>query len=597
MTTIRFLLVMVFALCPAVTGHAERVLEREEVLRLLRELTEQPRKTWIVAGTIEATHHEYVAARTTDPAIIRSEIEKAVEAYRSEPNKRELTEPLQKMKLDAIDFNVRYRLANEYTMTSKVVVRYDGERFYWEIVVDSRQDSVRPEPRLAGNFMTEQFDSAWNGRRVFAWNGREYTTSSASGGQAIVDAAGILPRAVHGPLTAGLIPWGYGKYTYSNLSTGVVTATEATIAGRTQIELSITHADGSSTVAVLDPTKECAVTSAALTSPANEVVNHTCSAHQLIGSYWVPFSISSEHRDGPTNRLLRSEQWVITVGDQVRPEPDAFDVAYGPDTRVEHHSSLAAGPSIYLHSNRVDTHDLLVQRLAYVAAQGRRPQNCATAALQRVASHFSQSVPGGTLARLVDPNGRTSLYDMRQWARSVDLHCLAVRTDLATLRNLDTAQAILHFPGSRHLVVLDRVDDRYVWWIDLSSNRFYDRRDVELFRQEWSEGTALLLSDRPISGEFTEITDDTLKNLVGADGWACTLLLQEQGWEPCELVDNYCPNVFRYYWRRYGCETAAGGTCTETSWIRFQDSPCVTDPIYGCKVTGAWEYCPMQACE
>jgi hypothetical protein len=590
-------LVMVLALGPAVTGHAERVLEREETLRLLRELTEQPRKTWIVAGTIEATHHEYAAARTTDPAVIRSEIDRAVEAYRSEPNKRELTEPLRKMKLNAIDFNVRYRLANEYTMTSKVVVKYDGERFYWEIVVDSRQDSVRPEAGLAGNFMTERFDPAWNGRRAFAWNGREYTTYSTSGRQAIVDAAGKLPRAVHGPLTAGLIPWGYGTYTYSNLSTGAVAATEANIAGRTQIELSMTHADGTSTIAVLDPTKDYAVTRAALRSPADEVVNYTCSAYRPIGYYWVPSNIASEHRDGPTNRLLRSEQWVITAGDGVRPEPDEFDVAYGFDTRVEYYSSLAVAPSIYLYSNLMDTHDLLAQRLAYVAAQGRQPQNCATVALQRVASHFGRSVPGDELARLVDPNGQTSLYDMRQWARSADLHCLAVRTDLATLRDLDTAQAILYFPGSRRLVVLDRVDDRYVWWIDLSSNRFYDRRDVERFGQEWSEGTALLLSDRPISGEFTEIPDDALEDLLGADGWACTLLLQEEDCEPCEPVDGACPNIFRYYWRRYGCEDAASGTCTETSLIRFQDSPCVTDPISGCSVTGTWEYCSMQACD
>ncbi len=597
MEAIRFPLVMALALCPAVTGHAARVLEREEVLQLLRELTEQPRQTWIVAGTIEATHHEYAAARTTDPAVIRREIEKVVEAYRGEPNKRELTEALQKMKLDAIDFNVRYRLANECTMSSKVVVRYDGERFYWEIVVDSRQDSVRPEAGLAGNFMTERFDPAWNGRRVFAWNGREYTTYSASGGQAIVDAAGKLPHAVHGPLTAGLIPWGYGEYTYFNLSTSLLAATEANIAGRTQIELSITHPDGSSTIAVLDSTKDYAVTSAALTSRAGEVVNHTCSAYQLIGSYWVPFNISSERRDGPTNKLLRSEQWVITAGNGVRPEPNGFDVACGPDTRMEHYTSLAAGPSIYLYSDRMDTHGLLAQHLAYVAAQGRQPQNCATAALQRVASHFGRFVPGGELAHLVDQRGRTSLYDMRQWARSVNLHCLAVRTDLATLRDLDTAKVILHFPDTRRLAVLDRVDDRYVWWIDLSSNRLYDRCDVERFRQQWSEGTALLLSDRPISGEFTEIPDDALEDLLGADGRACTLLLQKEGCVSCEPTDGTCPDIFRYYWRRYGCEDAASGTCGETSLIRFQDSPCTYDPVSGCEATGAWEYCYMQACE
>jgi len=590
-------LVMFLALCPAVTGHAERALEREEVLRLLQKLTEQPRKTWIVAGTIEATHQEYAAAKTTDPAVIDSEISKAVEEYRGVPKKRERTEALQKMRLDAIPFNVRYRLANEYTMSSKVIMRYDGERFYWEIELTSRQDSIRPEASLAGNFLTEQFDPARNGRRIFAWNGREYITYSASGNHAIVDAAGKLPRAVHGPLTAGLIPWGYGQYTYSHLSADEVAATEAVISGKTQIEVSMTHADGSSTTAALDPAKGYAVTSATLAGRDHEVVNYTCSAYHLIGSYWVPFNISIERRDGATNRLLRSEQWAFTVGDGIRPEPDRFDVAYGPDTRVEHHSSLGAGPSIYLYSDRMDTPALLAQRLAYLDAEGRQPQNCATAALQHVASHFGKSVPGSDLARLVDPNGRTSLYDVKQLARSLDLHCLAVRTNLATLRDLGTARAILHIPGRRHFVVLDRVDDPYVWLIDLSSNKFYDRRGVEPFGQEWSEGTALLLSDRPISGGFTEIADGTLKDLIGADGWACTLLLQEEGWDSCESAGGGCENVFTYYWQRYGCETAASGACDETSLVRFQDSSCFKDPIYGCTVAGDWEYCYMQACQ
>ena len=42
------------------------------------------------------------------------------------------------MKLDAIPFNVQYKLANEYSMSSREVVKYDGERFYWEITVNSR---------------------------------------------------------------------------------------------------------------------------------------------------------------------------------------------------------------------------------------------------------------------------------------------------------------------------------------------------------------------------------------------------------------------------------------------------------------------------
>ena len=142
-------------------GHcafADRPLERAEILQILQEVTGQPRKTWIPAGTIEATHEEYKAPQTTDPNEINGQIAEKVQEYQANPNKRERAETLQKMRLDAIPFNIRYRLSNEYTMSSTSVVRFDGARFYWEINVDSRTDSVKPGKDLAGNFMTEQFN-------------------------------------------------------------------------------------------------------------------------------------------------------------------------------------------------------------------------------------------------------------------------------------------------------------------------------------------------------------------------------------------------------------------------------------------------------
>ena len=55
---------------------------------------------------------------------------------------------------------------------------------------------------LAGNFMTDEFNLDWNKRRVFAWDGNKYITYG-SGGQAVEDTAGKLPRTVKGPLVAG----------------------------------------------------------------------------------------------------------------------------------------------------------------------------------------------------------------------------------------------------------------------------------------------------------------------------------------------------------------------------------------------------------
>jgi len=39
----------------------DRQLERAEILQILQKLTSQPRKTWIAAGAIQATHEEYRA--------------------------------------------------------------------------------------------------------------------------------------------------------------------------------------------------------------------------------------------------------------------------------------------------------------------------------------------------------------------------------------------------------------------------------------------------------------------------------------------------------------------------------------------------------
>jgi hypothetical protein len=109
------------------------------------------------------------------------------------------------MKLDATPFNVRHELSNEYTMNSTEQVKFDGKRFYWEINVDSRSDSVKPGRDLAGNHMTQQFDLETNKRRIFAWDGEKYTTYFLPGNNAIVKEGDNGPHSVNGPLTAGII--------------------------------------------------------------------------------------------------------------------------------------------------------------------------------------------------------------------------------------------------------------------------------------------------------------------------------------------------------------------------------------------------------
>jgi hypothetical protein len=593
---ILFVMVMSLSLCLVTPVWAERALPRAEILQIINTLTESPHDTWIPAGTIQATHEEYGAAKTTDSTVISSEVQKAISEYQNKSDKKERTPELQKMKLDAIPFNVRYKLANEHSMSEKVTVKYDGDRFYWEINVDSRRDSVKPDMSLADNFMTEEFNLGWNAHRIFAWDGQKYTTYTASGGQAVVDAADKLPRAVSGPLTAGLIPWGRDRYAYADLAAAQTSAKEVTLKGKTQIEMTITYPDGAATDVTLDPSKAYAVTAATFDGGGREVVTYTCSGYRLVGSNWVPSSVSIERRDRATDKLLSSEQWTFTAVTGGTPAPGSFAVPFDIDTLVEYASPVTASSSTYLHSYAVDTDELLMQRLAYAAAQKNRPQNCGTAALQYVAAQLGKSVSDSALARLVGPNGQTSLSDMKRFAQGLGLQCLAVRTDLATLRDLDGVKVILHIPGKNHFLVLHEVDDQYVWLIDLSSDKFFYRQDVDFFPQDWSEGVALLISDRPISGRFNTITDAMARDLIGSSGYSCSRQIQDEDWLSCNYYQNWCDGEYTYWPARWGCTTTTSGSCTNQKMVRYQYSPCIWDPIYVCSITGNWYYAYMLAC-
>jgi hypothetical protein len=599
MKFLSLLLTMVASLCLSAPVWGQTV----DVQKILQEVTSHPRKTWIPVGTIVATHQEYEAPRTTDEATIRGKIDEAVQQYQSSTTKAEPWAG-QKAKLDAIPFNVRYRLANEWAMSSTVTVKYDNGRFYWEINVDSRQDSVKPEATLAGNDMTNQFDQIdpygrnWNRHRVFAWDGQEYTRYSVSGSQATIDAAGKTQPTVTGPLTAGLIPWGYGRFSSASLAAAQVSARQNTSG---MIDMTITHTDGVSMSLTLDSAKAYAVTQATLTNGGGSTATYTCSNYRLVAGNWVPFNIHIDRQTSSlTNRLPTSEQWIFTSVSAATPVSSSFHVPVAANSVVEYSSPVTASSALYLESNTVDTRGLLAQRLAFAAAEGLGPQNCGTAATREVLSEFGKSVPDSVWARLVGPEGRTSMYDMKRLAQSQGLFCRAVKTDLATLRNLKGAKAILHFPGRNHFVVLNGVDDRDVWLIDLSSKKFYYRQSIDFFPMDWPEGTALLLSDRPIPGQSGELSDAALAGIAGGAYYACNTLWQTNLVIPCidDPFGTGCDGALSVYFERWICGSAASGSCVNNQGLlRLQESPCIWDPYYDCTITGDWYYYYMRACQ
>lgn len=598
MRTASILCIVAASLCLSPLAFSQTAMDRAETLDILRQLTSQSYTTWIAAGTIEATRQEYGAAKVTDPAVIRSEIDNAIQQYQTSTNKRELSSDAQKMTLDAIPFNVRYKLSNEYSMTSRHTVKYDQGRFHWEINVSSRTDSVTPDATLVENFMTDEFDLAANRQRIFVWDGQKYTTYS-SGGQATVDAAGRMGSpVVTGPLTAGLIPWGFGKFTYDNLSTASVSASRAGTDGSPLVRMMIDHTDGTTSDLTLDASKAYAVTSATLTNSAGLVVTYRLSGHESFAGRWVPSSVTIERENLPADsHVPTSEQWTFTSISVAAPSLGSFDVSFAMGDTVEYMAPIQASSAIYTSSHETDTDELLAERLAYSVAKVPQKQNCATAAIRRVATTFGKPVSTIALTSLVSPDGNTSLYDLKQFAQGLGLYGRVVKTDLAGLGSLGAARAILHIPGKNHFVVVDRVDDQYVWLIDLSNRRFYYRQSVHFFPLEWTEGAALLVSDRPISNRFSEVPDAVSRGLAGGSGYACNIHVQEGDLYPCLYIEGICQGYYVIYYDRWICGEAESGSCTNVQKLRWQQSPCVPDPIFLCICTGEWTSRYMRACQ
>jgi len=593
---------MVLLLAFSCSALADRQLERAEILQIFQQLTSQPGETWIAAGTIEATHEEYRAPQITDVTEIKGRVRQRIQGYLNNSERPEQTENLRKMKLDAVPFNARYELSNKYTMVSTEVVRFDGERFYWEINVNSRTDSIKPGKDLTGNFMTEEFNLDWNSRRIFAWDGEKFTTYFPSVNNSMVDTIGDTPCVVRGPLTAGLIPWGRGYCEYDSLVNSDSSAVEKVVNGQIQIHMVVNNTDGSQMLFVMDPEKDYAVISSSVTSVANSVTSTEYSDYQLVSNDWVPTNILIERYEAGSNRLLTRNLWNITSLDANIPQAGSFNVEYEDDALVEFSSDIAEKPLFYRHSEIVDTDQLLAKRLEILVSEGAQVQNCATIAMEYITDQLGKDVTEQQLAGLVSgPDGTTSIYAMKQFAQGLGLYCRAVQTDIETLKQLNGCQAILHIPSKEHFVVFDGIDENYVWTIDLADNEFYYRSNIEFFGMDWTEGTALLVSNQPINlqGNFTDIDDTELQNIVGAEGYSCTRPYQSEYIIFCaEPVGGICGGYYKQYSERWGCQSAAGGNCKGTNKERMRKALCIEDPYepWVCDVAMPWTILFMLAC-
>ncbi|HUT30587.1 MAG TPA: cysteine peptidase family C39 domain-containing protein [Sedimentisphaerales bacterium] len=564
---------------------ADRPLEQAEIIELFENLTAQPRATWIPSGTIEAVHIEFSAAKTTDEQEITEAINRETQAYLDNPSKPQQTEELQKMKVEAIPFNVRYKLSNEHTMVSNVVLRYDGDRFFWLIDVESRTDSLAPAAELADNSFTTEFNLRWNKLRLFAWDGEKCVRYYRPGNNATIwkERSGV-----RGPLTAGVIPWGYGMYSLEELTNAESSASEVESDAGPEIHLTLIK-DETEESFVLDPAKAYAVKWYSASVSGDSLTVQSYEDYQSVGDCWCPSSITIEKYDtsGESPRLLTRDNWsytAVTKGELAAEsfvvdfEYDAFieDYRFG-DTPLQFRFLPPEEPS----ARNVDVNKLLQDRLELLySPELAAAQNCATVALKYACGELGIHVPWRQLARSVHGVRKTTtLLEMQQLVRSAGLDCAAVKTDLKGLGTLDDCQVILHLPQDNHYVVLAGIDDKYVRLIDLDRNTFYYRNHISHFENIW-DGAALVVFNKPtaaLSG-LARIEDNRLGQITGACE-SCTDVIQVSSTSGCG--SSPCGGTEVHQLLRKGCESAASGSCSESSMATQESAPCAISSSTG----------------
>ena len=342
-------------------------------------------------------------------------------------------------------------------------------------------------------------------------------------------------------------------------------------------------------VLVFDPTKDYALLSCSMNYPGGSSATKIYGGYETVSGKWIPTTIIIERHNDRTQppELLSRDYWDFTSVSPILPQTNSFRVPYETDALVEFYTPISKKAFWYRHYSEVDTDSLLEKRLEIALTKDSQNQNCATVAAKYVLERFGKNVTDQELAELVSgPNRSTSLYALRQFVQELGLHCLAVKTDIQTLKNLKNCQAILHLSSANHYVVFEYIDNEYIWVIDLDSNKFFYRTKLKDFGLTWSEGTALLITDKPLEPDPNDIliNDNEMNNIIGSTeggipNFSCKDPIQKGRIITCdEMMGGICASVYRQYWPRCGCmEDEQGSGCWAVIITGVKSCPCVED--------------------
>lgn len=536
---------------------ADQTLDESQVNALLEELTAAPKHTWLEAGTIRAKYLEY-------------------------------------------------RIGEEMAYESQELFRFDGNRFYWEIVLaDPPADAASPD--------VERPDHQSNKHRIFAYDGNAYTRYYKSADYAVVVMdQQEMPMNLFGPFTAGVIPWGLGLFTREKLAERNPSAAAFVEDGRRLMRLTLTDNPDRSpveTTMVLDPEKAFLPLSYTMKNQAVTIRQHYRDYRQ-IGQNWIPFIIVVErfHLQGDTPTLVSYEDWRFLSVDANRPT-EPYQPVFAEGTVVELQPYGQMKSFLYHASEAADITRMLEQKVMTLSVQ-KEQANCAVLAVAHIAKRFAKNIslslpetPNPPAPAAAGQPEMTSLYAIRQALEAAGLYCAAVKTDVKSLAEFKNYGIILHFPTARHYVVLDRIEKDAVWTVDLTDRKFYWKRPIRELLADWKDGVALLVADQPIvlSGQVELLDDARQQQILGGNiGYSCTELIQnEEQWLCSEPIGGLCGGAYYRFWLRYGCrEDYYGTTCTGQKMIGYDYTHCINHPYYPnwCEITGRWYSRYIRAC-
>ncbi|MBW8017652.1 MAG: hypothetical protein FVQ82_15855 [Planctomycetes bacterium] len=521
-------------------AHGDQELDQDDIQVVLKAITSKPRMAWIDAGTIAAMHYNF------DP-----------------------------------------KTGNMIVTAEEV--KFDKGRFRWEINIKSYESPKASKKQAV--------DVEWNTNRIFVWDGTTYSLYFKSGKQAILsDGAGNTQYAVNGPLTAGIVPWGHGIYTLDKLKTAV---TSVKVDKQSHLLMSIGCGKDCTIYLEMDPKKDLAVISQIIERPGKSRIIKKYTDYTNISNFWIPSTIMIESYDLSDSKesLITSDYWDFSSVDLTPCSDDQFKADYNDNTYVEYRTSEKQALS-YRHKSGRNTKSLLQKKLNKVKQSSSKTHNCATLAIEHAAGRLGKSFQEDELGSLISgPKKETSLYQLHNFTQANNLNSIPITGDIKSIASIKNCQVILHLSEANHYVVLDHLDNKYVWLVDLDSDKFYYRTSLSQFALEWKNRTALLISKEPldIPDGCTVISENELHKIKGsAEGfgtYSCTDLIQEYDIQFCSQFSGMCLGTYVIWFNRCGCElNSEGGFCVGDKLAANVYTVCIEDPYIpgSCTYTGDW---------